>query len=529
MVLFELVIALLLVGAVLSAWARRISVPYPALLALAGAALALLPDMPSVTLDPELALALFVAPVLLDAAFDSSPRDLKRDWRAVVGLAIAAVAVTIGAVALVARLCVSGLPWPAATALGAIVAPPDAAAATAVLKQMRPPHRLLVILEGESLFNDASALLVYRLAVAATVAGSFSPWSALPLLPIVSVGSVLVGAALSRLTLFLVGRVSDVATSVIIQFLTTFGVWILAERLRLSGIITIVTYAIVTARSAPARMPARLRIPSYAVWEVVVFVLNVLAFILVGLQLRPIVQRLDRPQLLDYLVTAAAVCAAVIVVRMLWALAYALVAGWRESPDSRFAWRTSLRPAIAIGWSGMRGIVTLAAALALPAAFPGRDLVLFTAFSVVLVTLVLQGGTLAPLFTIGGGMGFGLMRLLRLEDDGTIEGEIRRARAETARAGLEALQGAGEDEMTALLTRKYEARLRRADGAGAAAAEQVDDLSRYAEALRRAQGAERRKLLELRDRGVIGDDAFHRVEEELDRADLHAEAQRGMV
>ena len=136
----------------------------------------------------------------------------------------------------------------------------------------------------------------------------------------------------------------------------------------------------------------------------------------------------------------------------------------------------------------------------------------------VLVTLVLQGGTLAP-----------LMRLLRLEDDGTIEGEIRRARAETARAGLEALQGAGEDEMTTLLTRKYEARLRRADGAGAAAAEQVDDLSRYAEALRRAQGAERRKLLELRDRGVIGDDAFHRVEEELDRADLHAEAQRGMV
>jgi CPA1 family monovalent cation:H+ antiporter len=519
--LFELVIALLLAGAVLSAWARRINVPYPALLALTGAALALLPDMPSVTLDPELALALFVAPVLLDAAFDSSPRDLKRDWRAVVGLAIVAVAVTIGAVALVARLRVPGLPWPAAIALGAIVAPPDAAAATAVLKQMRPPHRLLVILEGESLFNDASALLVYRLAVAAAAAGSFSPWSALPLLAIVSVGSVLVGAALSRLTLFLVGRVRDVATSVIIQFLTTFGVWILAERLRLSGIITIVTYAIVTARSAPARMPARLRIPSYAVWEVVVFVLNVLAFILVGLQLRPIVQRLDRPQLLDYLVTAAAVCAAVIVVRMLWALAYALVAHWGrrgESADPRFAWRSSLRPAIAIGWSGMRGIVTLAAALALPASFPGRDLVLFTAFSVVLVTLVLQGGTLAP-----------LMRLLRLEDDGTVEGEIRRARAETARAGLEALQGAGENEMTALLTRKYEARLRRADGAGAAAAEQAHDLPGDADAPRRAQEAERRKLLELRDRGVIGDDAFHRVEEELDWADLHAEAQHRTV
>src|SRR6266481_5253060 len=332
--LFEIVIALLLAGAILSAWARRIHVPYPALLALAGAGLALLPRMPSVTLDPELALALFVAPVLLDAAFDSSPRDLKRHWRAVVGLAVAAVAMTIGAVAVAARLCVPGLPWPAAIALGAIVAPPDAAAATAVLKQMRPPHRLLVILEGESLFNDASALLVYRLAVVAAVAGSFSPWSALPLLALVAVGSVLAGAALSRLLLFVVGRVRDVATSVIIQFVSTFAVWILAERLGLSGIITIVTFAILAARSTPAQMPARLRIPSYAVWEVVVFVLNVLAFILVGLQLGPILQRLDRPRLLEYLSTAAAVCAVVIVVRMVWALAYALAERWtRRDPN----------------------------------------------------------------------------------------------------------------------------------------------------------------------------------------------------
>jgi Na+/H+ antiporter len=518
--LFELVIALLVAGALLSAWARHISVPYPALLALAGAGLALLPGMPSVTLDPELALALFVAPVLLDAAFDSSPRDLKRHWRAVVGLAVAAVAMTIGAVAVVARLCVPGLPWPAAIALGAIVAPPDAAAATAVLKQMRPPHRLLVILEGESLFNDASALLVYRLAVAAAVAGSLSPWSALPLLAVVSAGSVLVGAVLSRLLLFIIGRIRDVATSVIIQFVTTFAVWILAERLRLSGIITIVAFAILTARSAPARMPARLRVPSYAVWEVVVFVLNVLAFILVGLQLRPILQRLDRPQLLDYLATAAAVCAVVIVVRMLWALAYALAERWpgRDPAHPRFAARDSLRSGIAIGWSGMRGIVTLAAGLALPAVFPGRDLVLFTAFCVVLVTLVLQGGTLAP-----------LMRLLRLEDDGTIEAEIRRAHAETARAGLEALQGVEESGMTALLALKYQSRLRRADRGRAVPPDQVDDGAAYAEALRRAHEAERRKLIELRASGIIGDDAFHRVEEELDWADLHAQAQRGAV
>ena len=516
MLLFELVIALLLAGAVLSAGARRISVPYPALLALAGAGLALLPNMPSVSLDPELALALFVAPVLLDAAFDSSPRDLKRDWRAVVGLAVAAVGATIAAVAVVARLCVPGLPWPAAIALGAIVAPPDAAAATAVLKQMRPPHRLLVILEGESLFNDASALLVYRLAVIAAVAGSFSPWSALPLLLVVCAGSVLAGAVLSRLMLLIVGRVRDVATSVIIQFVTTFAVWILAERLRLSGIITIVTFAMLSARSTPSSMPARLRIPSYAVWEVVVFILNVLAFILVGLQLRPILQRLDRSELLDYLATAAAVCAVVIVVRMLWALAYAVAERWprRHQAHPRLAARDPVRSAIAIGWSGMRGIVTLAAGLALPATFPARDLVLFVAFSVVLVTLVLQGGTLAP-----------LMRALRLEDDGTVEEEIRRARAETARAGLQVLQTTGDDAMTAYLARKYEARLRRADRSRPAAGGETDDVPPYLQAMRRAYQAERSRLIELRASGVIGDDAFHRIEEELDWADMHARAQ----
>src|SRR3954452_3013025 len=199
MAVFELVIALLLPGAVLSAVARRINAPYPALLALAGAGLALLPDTPSVVLDPELALTLLVAPVLLGAAFDSSPRDLKQNWRAVTGLALVAVALTVGAVALVARWLVPGMPWAAAVALGAIVAPPDAAAATAVLRQLRPPHRILVILEGESLFNDASALLVYRLAVAAAAAGSFSGWSEAPVLLLVCAGSLVLGAGLSRI------------------------------------------------------------------------------------------------------------------------------------------------------------------------------------------------------------------------------------------------------------------------------------------------------------------------------------------
>src|SRR5919204_748030 len=204
MAVFQLVIALLLLGAVLAAVARRLNAPYPALLALAGAGLALLPNAPSVTLDPELALTLLVAPVLLDAAFDSSPRDLKQNWRAVTGLALVAVGLTVVAVAIVARWMVPELSWPAAIALGAIVAPPDAAAATAVLKQLRPPYRMLVVLEGESLFNDASALLIYRLAVGVALAGALSPAKVIPLLFVVTVGSVALGFVLSRLIIPLI-------------------------------------------------------------------------------------------------------------------------------------------------------------------------------------------------------------------------------------------------------------------------------------------------------------------------------------
>src|SRR5262249_18723562 len=179
----------------------------------------------TVVLDPELALTLFVAPVLLDAAFDSSPRDLKQNWRTVTGLAILAVGVTVVAVAVVVRAMVPSASWSVAIALGAIVAPPDAAAATAVLRQVRLPPRVLVILEGESLFNDASALLIYRLAVATAMTGAFAGWSAVPLLALACAGSVVLGLALSWLAIRTISIVDDVATSVIVQFVSTFAVW----------------------------------------------------------------------------------------------------------------------------------------------------------------------------------------------------------------------------------------------------------------------------------------------------------------
>jgi Na+/H+ antiporter len=523
MEVFEVVIALLLAGAALAAVARRIGAPYPALVALAGAALALVPGVPTLVLDPELALALFVAPVLVDAAFDASPRDLRTHWRPVVGLALGAVVLTVAVVAVVARMLVPGMPWAAAIALGAIVAPPDAAAATTVLKQLRPPHRLLTILEGESLFNDASALLIYRLAVGATLAGSLSGWSVLPTLLLMTVGSVALALVLARIAMVVNARIRDVSTGIAVQFCTTFGVWILAERLHLSGIITMVIFAMAASRRAPETMPARLRIPSWAVWEFAVFVLNVLAFILVGFQLKSIAARVSGAEGARYAAVAAAVCAAVILARIAWVTGAAAFSRWRcrprpdGTPGPRDAVALSPRAAAVVGWCGMRGTVTLAAALALPtpghggAEFPYRDLIIVTAFGVVLGTLVLQGLTLRP-----------LMLRLGLEDDGSVEREVRLARVESLRAAVAAARACPGTATAALVRHSYDLQLTRAEAAAATPAAPFDGDAQDADAavVRAATQAQRRRLVALRDDGTIGDTAFQRVEEELDWAEM---------
>ena len=289
----EVLIGLILAATLLAAAARRVGAPYPAFLAIGGAILAFVPGAPAFTVLPELALALFVAPILLDAAYDASPRDLRDNWAPVTGLVVVAVGLTTIAVAVVARALVPAMPWAAAVALGAVVAPPDAAAATAVLRHLKPPHRILTILEGESLLNDASALLIYRLAVGAVAANGFSIGEVAPTFLLAVAGSVVVGPALGWLSQRLTARVRHVPTTIILQFVTTFGVWILADRIGLSGVLTMVCFAMTVARTAPERTPARIRIPSYAVWETVVFVLNVLAFVFIGLQIRPILESLE--------------------------------------------------------------------------------------------------------------------------------------------------------------------------------------------------------------------------------------------
>jgi CPA1 family monovalent cation:H+ antiporter len=276
-------------------------------------------------------------------------------------------------------------------------------------------------------------------------------------------------------------------------------------------------------------MPARLRIPSYAVWDVAVFVLNVLAFILVGLQLKLIVERLDRATLIEYALVGALVCVTTILTRIVWVTGAAAFSRWRcerrpdAAPGPADAVALSPRAAAVVAWCGMRGTVTLAAALALPtgrggaAPFPYRDLILFTAFAVVLGTLVLQGMTLRP-----------LIARLRLGDDGAVDGEVRLARVETLRAATRVLAEARGAETAVLLRRRYELRLRHAeaelDGGAERAAEVPGELSADADTLRAAMAAERRRLSALRANGTIGDDAFHRIEEELDWAELNAES-----
>ena len=513
MTTFEWIIGLLLGAVALSALARRIKVPYPTFLAIGGVLLAFVPHGPSWTLEPDLALALFVAPVLLDAAYDTSLRDLRDNWLPVSTLVFLAVGVTTAVVAVLARWLVPDMPWAAAIALGAIVAPPDAAAATAILRQVNLPYRILKILEGESLLNDASALLIYRVAVGA-VAVEHLKWSEFaPSVVLALAGSLVAGYLFARLWLLLSRRVSEAPSAIILQFAGAFTVWIVADRIGLSGILTIVAYGITIARTAPARTPARLRVPAYAVWETTVFILNVLAFMLIGMQLRPIWSRLDEVVRTEYVAVAACVLAAVILARIVWLMSY--VVTLRTRVAQRLLLRRNIvvptvKGGMVVAWCGMRGIVTLAAAFALPENFPYRDLILLTAVAVVLGSLVIQGLTLRP-----------LILALKLKQDNRVAVEVARARAITYRAALDEIEGDPSEEAESLRL-EYRAMLMRAESdphGGVPTSELPADPLR-----RRAIGAARRSLLKLRRSEEIGDDAFHQIEEELDHAELSAEA-----
>src|SRR5882672_2946567 len=378
MPLFEITLVLLAIAVVLLQAARHLRVPYPAMLALVGGCVAALPFAPHLSIEPRLALALFVAPAVMDTAFDMPPREMLRNWLPLTSPAVVLVLLTTAAVAW-AGWALAGLPLAAAVALGAIVAPPDAAAAAAVLREFNLPRRTMAV-PGGALLGVASAALIMR--VARKLAGTLS--------------------------------------SIIVQFLVTFGTWILAERLSLSPIVAVVALAAVAARYMPARTSARDRINSYAVWATVVFVLNVLAFLLMGLQARIILSQLPADELRHALVFAAIVLGVVIGVRFLLVMTYGAVVRLLQSffnPRALGAPIPRARIGVLVSWCGMRGLVTLATAFSLPPDFPGRNVIVLSAFTVVLGTLVVQGFTIRP-----------LIALLRIAPDRSLDLEVAEAR-----------------------------------------------------------------------------------------------------
>ncbi len=423
---FESLLVLLLVAILLLQVSRRLSIPYPTMLAAAGVALALVPGAPQIALDPHTALALFIAPALVDAAFDFPVGAVWRLWRPLFALAVVAVILSAGAVAWLG-VALAGLPVFAAVALGAIVAPPDAAAATAILGSISMPRRSVAVLKGESLLNDASALLLFSAATSLQGHGGIDAELALRL-GAAAPGGILLGILLARFFRYVVPFVTGTLGGNLLEFVTCFGVWIVAERVGLSPVLCLVAFAMTIARPASLSTPPRMRIHSFAVWESAVFLLNVVAFMLMGLQARTIVGAMAPDRLREAAWFALAVIATLIAVRMAWVLVYNRLAHRFRALRGDFK-PASLRHGVLVGWSGMRGLVTLATAFSLPQSFPQRDLIVLTAFAVVLATLIVQGLTLAP-----------LVRWLKLDGPDGLTEELAQARAELAEVALATLK-----------------------------------------------------------------------------------------
>jgi Na+/H+ antiporter len=505
-------IGLLVAVAGLLAIAPTLRIPFPILLVLGGLAIGLVPGMPDFELDPELVFFGVLPPLLYSAAFFTSLRDLRANKRPIGLLAIGLVVATTVVVAVIAHAVIDGLTWPAAFVLGAIVSPTDPIAATAIARRLGVPRKLVAIVEGESLVNDGTGLVLYRVAVAAVVTGSFSLLETGGLFVVSAVGGVAVGLGIAWFVRQVRRRLDNPPAEITISLLTGYFAFIPAELLGVSAVLAAVTAGIYLGWYTPELTNSQVRLQGVAVWEIAQYLLNALLFVLVGLQLPVIVDALgDIPgaRLIAY---GALVSAAVIAVRCAWVFAVLSAPKWIARR------MTSWRGAVFLSWAGMRGALSLAAALALPletnagTAFPARDLVIFLTFSVILVTLVGQGLTL-PL----------VIRALQLEDDGIDDREDAKARihaAEAALARLEALESEDwvrEDTVErvrgAYRFRTDRFRARFDDGDDGAIELRSQDFQRLR---RELLEAERGALLDLRRAGVIGNDVWLRVARDLD-------------
>ncbi|HEX2221379.1 MAG TPA: Na+/H+ antiporter [Candidatus Limnocylindria bacterium] len=521
---FEAVLLLLGAVAVLALLARRLGISYPFLMVIGGLALGLVPGLPRFELAPEIVLVIFLPPILFAAAFFTSVREFRRNIRPITLLAFGLVLTTTAVVAVVAHALIPGMPWAAAFALGAIVSPPDAIAVTALAQRLGMPRRLVTILEGESLVNDATALVAYRFAVAA-VGGGFVPGEAAISFVSVAAGGLFIGAVVGAAVAWLLARIADPPVEVLLSLLAPFAAYLPAESVDASGVLATVTAGMILGWRAPRILAPDARVLASATWQMVLFAVEGLAFTLIGLQLPLALESMEDRSLVELLWLAAAISATVILVRLAWVFPATYVPRWivpglarRDPPPPRSA-------VLVLGWSGMRGAVSLAAALALPLVandgqpFPHRDLILFLAFAVIIVTLLGQGLTLPW-----------LIRRFGLGDDGSSADEERHAREAATAAALDRLEQLRAEwpDHEPLIDQLRDRYLHRQEHLSHH--EDVDgtpidqEAAEHAEIRQAVLGAERLAVIDLRDRGLITDDALRRVERDIDLEELRSEA-----
>jgi len=518
----QIVIAALFVSAaLLNSIANWLRVPYPIPLVLGGLAIGLIPGIPDIQLDPDLVLLLFLPPLLYASAFFYDLRALRSDARVITLNAIGLTLATAAVVGVVAHE-VMDLPWAVSFALGAIVSPTDPAAATAIMRRVGAPRRIINVLEGESLINDAAALVTYKVAVSVAIGESVSTAHTVLTFFGDVAGGIAIGLAVGWVIAEVRKRVSDVNTELTISLFSAYGAFIPADQLGVSGVLAVVACGLVLGFRAPEIASPESRMQGFAMWSILTFLLNATLFILIGLQLPAIVDGLSGEPAGQVVGYAAIVCGVVIAMRFVWTNLMTVVIRTLDRRPSQVARRSTWRLRTVGAWSGMRGAVSLAAALALPLQtnggdpFPGRDLIQFITFSLILVTVVGQGLTLPWL----------IRRLGVIEDGAEEEHEELKARLVIARAALDRVDELEAEEWTRDETiervralyrfrkRRFAARagkLEEADSDG------IEDRSlAYQRLMHEIYAAQRSELVRLRNQRRISAEVMRRVERELD-------------
>jgi len=525
----EIFVGLMLAVVALALVARRLQIPYPILFVIGGLLLGLIPGLPQLKLDPELVFVFFLPPLLFPAAMFTSWRDFRANLRPIALLAIGLVLFTTTAIAWLAHYFM-GLPLAAGFVLGAIISPPDAIAATAIAQRLKIPRRIVTILEGESLVNDSTALVAYRFALVALITGSFSWAKAGEQFLLVSLGGIAIGLAVGWLATWFHKRVEDAPIEITVSLLTPFAAYLAAERLGVSGVLAVVTAGLYLGWKLPEITDFRTRLEARPVWEMTGFLLNGFIFILIGLQLPTVLQGLayDNIPVSQLVWYTFIISVAVIGVRILWVfpatyLPRMLFKSIRERDPS-----PSWRHVTIVAWTGMRGVVSLAAAMAVPEyihkgeSFPGRDLILFLTFMIILVTLVLQGLSLPA-----------LIRWLGIEDDGSLEQEERTARIKANQAALDALEKIGESEPAKLdamrrLRVEYEDHILQLKASAPGRADKRIRLfsAEYERLSQLALEQERKTILQLRNDSVISDEVLREIQRDIDLAEARLKHHR---